>query len=417
MHKLSAALMLAAMLAACAEDAQYATPDNGSETASVEISFDIACRADACTRSVTPQPRQLNTEDNWQATTDVRLYIFRSASPSGPFRYCRADYSYAPSRDYIEVPAFATTKTPGQHYTGGLLETHTYQASVRLEKGYYYQFLAVGRDDIAPADSTHSAFKALNLQVGKTRIDSVEAQMLADQTSCTELFTGTGSVHEINHLKTTIADRIEMRRAVAGILLYIYDIPYKVSDGTLDMTQLAQGVLVANKYVVRRLALVPKRRLCRSVFAVSRTVADQLADETRPYITIDIPANQPYDEATNKYTFTPSASANCPNAIAARGVFVTPQPTELDYTEVEGHTPLQLVYYGDNDKELLRRDVRMKPEPGEPLLNNYPLLANHLYCLGRVATDQPQSVYPREGDDSGLILVWGGWQDNIDIEL
>lgn len=189
-------------------------------------------------------PRELTSWDPAQQVNDMRIYVFRSDSQDGPYTYYRGVNSELP--EYYSVSEFCNT-TP---HTGPF-EEHTYTFKPSLKDGYY-KFLAVGRDDKDATlfeDATNEfswGYKVLEEPDMKGKnFDTSDISVLnismADNQPlwCTEIFSGImlntdGSEKYLCVDNTTkgFSGTIELKRAVAGLMMYVKNIPASVTDNS-----------------------------------------------------------------------------------------------------------------------------------------------------------------------------------------
>lgn len=271
---LSLPFVLAAV--GCSQDELL--PDGGTGTSvpeglhEVEATFNMGTSGGLQTRSTT---RPVISSDDWQRVTNVRIYVFKAENANAS----DDAYYYQPNindgKGYLYVSNFADTKKDwgedevwGDDENEQENEAYTYSAKLQLEPGYY-KFLAVGRDDIDEEGAKQSPAMTVpdwsfadypstiqNL-LGKKAIGisgisdeddsedeskffydfdweietSLEAAtvIVPHKTSvCTELFVGTSDVCPITESTSGFSTRIEMSRAVTGLLMYVKNIPQYV---------------------------------------------------------------------------------------------------------------------------------------------------------------------------------------------
>lgn len=197
--------------------------------------------------------RELNTWDAAQQVNDMRLYLFRC--PQDKVGTAEEAYTYYIPTDlantgkgYYTVEAF-DNQTPyysAQH--NNQPEQHTYQFVPLLESGYAYQILAIGRDDkYADTDRqvlTNATLTAETTTLQDASIALTSAAQAAAQNgntlACTELFAGTlqdATTHTATPILVSDDDKYFIRsivatRNVAGLMLYVQNIPSVVEDNT-----------------------------------------------------------------------------------------------------------------------------------------------------------------------------------------
>lgn len=402
--KLSPVLLFLPLLLACAgnEDGDVTGADLEG-TAPVDIVLTLGCTSVETTRS-TPMPRELISTDNWQHATNVRLYAFRAENPDSTYRYCLCQDKEGRTTPYIYVPEFAAKG----HNTWKNTQDEWYEKVVRtrVEKGYYYKFLAIGRDDISEDDESKSAWE-LNIAPGIS-LDEAQAKLPQGMLTGTELFSGSNEEPFcIDDTVRAIKRRVVMKRAVAGLLMYVENVPFKMRGIQVG------AVGIAKQEYYQDATLLNSRRF-----------GGNLIPTTTPLIKVDMPT-VPLIGNDGEYIQTNPNNASHPNSFL-KGCFLTPQPI-INFTTGIGRTPLVFVYYDLNGNEIERRNIYIKNNEAPdgststPATDNaYPLLANHIYSLGqkRNGKDEPKDLTPDPDEpDGNLILEWGQWQGEVNIDL
>lgn len=195
--------------------------------------------------------RELNTWDAAQQVNDMRIYIFRCAqdkmgTADEAFTYYIPSDLANTDKGYYTVSEFAN-QTPyysAQH--NNQMEQHTYSFIPFLESGYYYQFLAIGRDDKYAETKvlTEPSLTAETTTLEDASIALTSAAQEAAQDgsplTCTEFFSGIlqdeQTKAETPILVTDHTKHFERTltatRNVAGLMLYVQNIPSVVEDNT-----------------------------------------------------------------------------------------------------------------------------------------------------------------------------------------
>lgn len=414
--KLSAVILLPliAALVACGDDA---APVEEPAAAGVSLRLTLAGEA-AATRSAA-NPRQLVSTDNWQHATNVRLYAFRAAVENGYYRYQHVTGNDGVARPYIYIPEFNNKTTIWTDET----RDEQYEAFVQqyLTTGYYYKFLAVGRDDITEDDATGSTIN-LDLTPGVTTLEEATATLAAGRNTSTEIFCGyNADAIPAQEPHLPICRTIELRRAVAGLLLYVENIPYELKPD-------AGG----SKVQIHSVGITPAAGYNNKVSLKSREYAGTATTSAAPFVTVSVPNGWTHDTSKNTWT-NPQGTGYHPNAVSAKGAFITPQPTLPDFTTETGRTPLRLTFYDASGNAVCSRPIKIATDitvnadgthsaPVAASHNNYALLANHIYCLGQRhgGTGTPYDLTP-DSDPSlpgtEYIMVWGMWQAEVNIDI
>ena len=136
-------LLAAGLFLSCSAGDDLSMSRPQGEPHAVEVSMRVGVSAGIASR-------ELNTWDGAQQVNDMRIYLFRC--PQKKYKTEEEMFTYyipqnIKDKGYFEVKDF-DNKTP--YYSSehnGQPEQHAFYFSPFLESGYYYQFLAVGRDD------------------------------------------------------------------------------------------------------------------------------------------------------------------------------------------------------------------------------------------------------------------------------
>ena len=237
---LFALCFLALLFGACSGDDPTAAPDIDEKLYEVNLSFAMTVESNSLSATRASRPLDPDDKDQClQRVTDVRIYVFRSETGAeGSFVYYHpavedgTDGSVT-RQPYFRVDEFRKSdEAPNWGDHNSNQEEHVYTVSPRLGKGYY-RFLAVGRDD-DPASTP----LAINWVAGKTSWEKALMQNTGKTPVVTEIFSGypvKNGGKEVETVELPGEERfvtsITMRRAVAGVLMYITNIPERlISD-------------------------------------------------------------------------------------------------------------------------------------------------------------------------------------------
>ena len=482
-------LPLAWAFAGCSEDG--VVPDVGQGTDvpegmhEVEVTFNMGANAGLQTRA-TAAPRPLESSDNWQRVTNMRIYVFRSETESDD----NSNYTYykptinGQEKDYLYVSDFYKTKLDengdisniwGDEADESENEEHTVTAKLGLEDGFY-KFLAVGRDDILednpdisqirmtdpnlnyPEDYSVQFLNDIEETEGKSTRDfnKKDPQWTEDETtlkkvflrssaySCSELFSGISEakVHITQETKG-FSSSITLNRAVAGILMYVKNVPIKYEamasipeyDDWGDPT--GNGTQQGKEYVVSKIGICPSQ-YSRDALLVNnkdkKSIEDLVWDpkpntDLKSYFVISDIDRKPTEEETQQGYY---------NGTFLAGDFVVPQlePTPSDKVlvgeeEIELTDKLYLVFYANDPQTIGANgdfpiywipikcvtDYTYNPDndnytesehPTESAYN-FSLDANSFYSLGKknyaTEEDEPIDLKPEEGGDYNLVIT------------
>lgn len=459
---LPAIFILSALLGGCsAEQEPDAVVINGEELYKVNISFDLTVSP---ATSNTRASRPLESSDCWQRVTDVKIYVFRSDTGDDGSYYYYYPTVYNSLTDqtsrqpYFSVEEFSHKDDTNwdDHISGN--ETHTYNITPLLGKGYY-RFLAVGRDD-DPASTPLSISWRQNI----TEWSQALMENNAGHPRVTEIFSGypteKGSADVKTFVvteKTNFSDTIILHRAVAGVLLHVKNIPVSLkSDFSWYSIDSPTGIIrqdleKGQEYAVNEVAIV-----CAGYYPTldlvsrrwhepkpfqpdaSRFFATRLASISTKGLTQKI-GNYGYpvyygSKATGNFVF--------PAKLVDRVFYA-------DYYGGEKEDPENLTAF---DRSLylcfytISRTgayypIKMIPikiarsfihDPGahencagddviDPTGTHFNLVANHIYCLGMKNygddTDIPIDLEDQLSHPELEITVVGAWQVDIDIDM
>lgn len=426
----------------------------------VNLTMEFTLSSDIKSRATRP----LTSVDAWQRVTDMRVYVFRSESEDGTFTLYYPEIKNSngqlQKQENIYIPEFDKFEAGEDNGNDGIWkqpedEQHTYTITPMLPDGYY-RFLAVGYDD--PQKSPVK----LNWNEDITTWETALLINNSGTPIASEIFTGyprnaDGEVETI-HVDSESEDiyvDIICRRAVAGVLLYLKNIPARyTAENSWNADEVGTGIIssglnAGTQYDIYEVALVTVgyNPICN---AVTRHWEEEFVYDNRRFkitrlASIALEPGEAQDGYHRK-------------VFPAVGNFVMPSetykvkdaPLYANYEGgIEGESkgfdkslylcfftktgtgqyfplrlwPVKLVrsYTQDEDAEdLCAGDLMLQPD--NPF--NYNLVANHLYCLGMYkddkSIDQPvdlEKEIKEHVDDALTIVVVGSWQYEINIEM
>lgn len=386
-------------------------------------------------------PRTLLSSNNWQQVNDVRIYAFRRNS-AGDFTYYRPVTEDGTERDYLSVRDFSLkfSRSPYVIWWGGaddLNEAHAYVGRMRLETGEY-AFLAVARDDALAADRRLSDPNAADAErqwpawvEGETLLQEAVLYCSGDAvTTATELFSGcTLQPVTVDGTTTHFARTITLDRAVAGILLYVENIPATFMAYDPE-TELPTGIIPSpTEYRVVSLAVAHGVRVSDRVLIAGREALEGRLNVPKynfmfnpptpehVLLKVDIPEHATIRNGT--YENTSPDNVRHPNSLCA-GSFVLPQQANAgNSSDGENYDKsLYLVYLGYDELSgqefaLAWIPIRMAAGSGYDE-HYYPIEANHFYSIGRRCYTGDGGDLPEEDEPVDL---WEGATAEIVIRL
>lgn len=239
MKLIATCLLFLIMVTGCSDELSDKTGagSNGGRYENVEISFNIGTRSGLQTRA---HSRPVESSDNWQRVTNMRIYVFHSETGGGDDTYL-----YQPEinngKGYLYISDFEKTKEnwkPEDVWGDTEKESEQYRwtTTLELKTSGYYKFLALGRDDIDEAVTAKRQKEAMTTGDGSDRFEDIvwdETTTLASASIvtqnqdvvCHELFSGCSSPFQVSSGTQAYSASIELKRAVAGMLLYVENIP------------------------------------------------------------------------------------------------------------------------------------------------------------------------------------------------
>lgn len=371
-------------------------------------------------------PRQVLSSNNWQQVNDVRVYVFKKDAGEN-FVYYKPMDGNGEKKDYLAVNDF-TRKfdlNPYLVWWGGVNdvnESYRYSVLVGLEQGEY-RFLALARDDrevvgecllsdpnVVNPELGWEGWKEGNTTLDEATITCSEGVVMAS----TELFSGcTQDVVSVDESSRKFSCSIELKRAVAGILLYIENIPSSFMAYNPE-EELGTGIIpMPIPFTVVSIAVVHGKILSDQVRVASREAVDgcwEVSEQEsggpfnpptpiRTLLKIAIPESAEIEDGF--FVNTSPDNVSHPNSLLG-GVFVMPQGAN-EKTEGEQYDKsLYLVFYGrtpESKKEfaLAWFPIRLSASGGEDPLY-YAIRANHFYSIGRRNFKDDGSELPPEDD-------------------
>lgn len=411
---------------------------------------------------------KLESSDCGQHVTDMRIYVFRSDTGVGDdsFTYYRPSVGDAGPQDYFKVDDFENIAAP-EHITGDW----TYTINPQLPKGYY-RFLAVGRDKDAREKYGENISIAWD---DKSTTWSNALISASDPQPSEEIFTGypCGADNKplafhVDKVKA-FSVSIDLYRAVAGVLLYVENIPdqlvsdfswnatrtetAKDDDGNPVETEVTYTVVASGEtYSVSEIAVVtpgysasmnlPKRHWTEESFIpeTQEFTSAKLVSFDMAQIRADKQASKDED---GYYTVSQRVGSFVfPAQLKDNSVELSYIPDNEDAAEVTYSFPasMYLAFFtvGADKKSYPVKmlpviDERQTPHlPGGPSFytpaelsvkkSQFNLVCNNIYCLGDYRTENPKIDEPINlkevlNKPELNITVIGNWQADVDINL
>ena len=238
--------------------------------------------------------------------------------------------------------------------------------------GKEYILLGVGKDD--PSNNTY-IYEGQTL--GQTYAKLIEGKTKDDIAAC-EFFTGTVS---FTYQKEVQIDNLLMKRRVAGVMLYVTDIPTTISDQKTARIELCLGENQKSSVLLKR-DLEDKNW--------SEPDGQSELNDSQVLASIDLPEAGGTDEIYQKEDGTPT--------IFEDGLYILPLNRATEGENAE--TPTFLIkIYGEDNTTVLKTFVVLNQSEEEGNRETFDIRSNYLYSIG--TEDKPVSL----GDDVILLEV------------
>lgn len=348
---------------------------------SVKLAIDFTLNAAADSRA----PRPLESADHLQQVNDMRLYIFRSESGTTDDSFTLFPYPTGSATDYISVAAFKNLSP-----NPAIEESHPTVINPSLPDGYY-RFLAVGCDNLdqSPVEialSEATTWTSATAAASAPCVSEIFSGYAADGSGSPLTLHVTGS--------TTLSTTITLRRAVAGVLVNVINIPSEINSEAVDHIELRSA---------------------------GHGMAVDLVNRA--------PVSEPAAGPTTLLSVAPSADADR-RGLAGAFIF----PASLKEHSAGGST-LSLCFLAADGTELLVKPVKIveafSTSPTGPEIDysadgyvsadgmQFDIIANRIYCLGKRydSTDEPLDLSDVTNTSTLKIEVIGAWQADVNIDL
>lgn len=197
---------------------------------------------------VVTDSRELDTWDGAQQVNDMRIYVFRcradkKGTAEEAYTYCAPVETEAAKKGYYTVDVFNNREPYYSAEHQNMPEQHSYTIEPYLQNGYYYQFLAVGRDDkyattkvLTEPKFTEDKTKLEDARIALTEQAKNSAKLGILNT--TELFSGILQDENTQEEAPVLVTEetkyfhrtLTASRNVAGLMIYVENIPAQVES-------------------------------------------------------------------------------------------------------------------------------------------------------------------------------------------
>lgn len=381
-------ILATSLLVSCS--ASNDTPDTLADGShAVKLSMRVGVSAGVVTDS-----RELDTWDGAQQVNDMRIYVFRcpaekKGTSEEAYTYCAPIETEAAKKGYYTVDAFNNSEPYYSAEHQNMPEQHSYTIDPYLQNGYYYQFLAIGRDDkyattkvLTEPKFTENETKLEDARLALTEETKNSAKLGILNT--TELFSGIlqdENTQEEDPVLVTEDTKYFQRtltasRNVAGLMIYVENIPAQVESN-------AAGDVSTVTFTPTSLSVVTTGITTETLIRQKQAPADAESLTYQTLGTIDLTsANGWTVDATEnifKRAEDPQKGWKANSYMMSNFMMPTPEgKMQKSKNSSENETTFYLHY---TDGTHHRYDnIRKSTATGNKF--KFPIEANHLYCLG-----------------------------------
>lgn len=343
---------------------------------------------------VVTDSRELDTWDGAQQVNDMRIYVFRcradkKGTSEEAYTYCTPIETEAAKKGYYTVDAFNNREPYYSAEYQNMPEQHSYTIEPYLQNGYYYQFLAIGRDDkyattkvLTEPKFTENETKLEDARIALTEVAKNSAKLGILNT--TELFSGIlqdENTQEDAPVLVTEDTKYFQRtltasRNVAGLMIYVENIPAQVESN-------AAGDVSTVTFTPTSLSIVATGITTETLIRQKQAPADAESLTYQTLGTIDLTSSNGWtvDATENIFKRAEDSQKGWKANSYMISNFMMPTPEEKmqkSKNSAENETTFYLHY---TDGTHHRYDnIRKSTATGNKF--KFPIEANHLYCLG-----------------------------------
>ena len=376
--------LAASLLGSCS--ASNDVPDTLADGShAVKLNMRVGVSAGVVTGS-----RELDTWDGAQQVNDMRIYVFRcpvekKGTSEEAYTYCIPIETEAAKKGYYSVDAFNNREPYYSAEHQNMPEQHLYTFEPYLQNGYYYQFLAIGRDDkyatkkvLTEPKFTENVTKLKDARIALTEEAKNSAKLGILNT--TELFSGILQDEKTPVLVTEETKyfhrTLTASRNVAGLMIYVENIPAKVESN-------AAGDVSPVPFTPTSLSVVATGISTETLIWQKQAPADAESLTYQTLGTIDLTTSNGWtvDATENIFKRAEDSQKGWKANSYMISNFMMPTPEgkmQKSKNSAENETTFYLHY---TDGTHHRYDnIRKSTTTGDKF--KFPIKANHLYCLG-----------------------------------
>ena len=381
-------ILATSLLVSCS--ASNDTPDaiaDGSHSVKLEMRVGVSA-------GVVTDSRELDTWDGAQQVNDMRIYVFRCpaekrGTSEEAYTYCAPVETEAAKKGYYTVDAFNNREPYYSAEHQNMPEQHSYTIEPYLQNGYYYQFLAVGRDDkyattkvLTEPKFTENETKLEDARIALTEQAKNSAKLGILNT--TELFSGILQDENTQEEAPVLVTEdtkyfhrtLTASRNVAGLMIYVENIPALVESNAAG-----EGSTVT--FTPTSLSIVATGITTETLIRQKQAPADAESLTYQTLGTIDLTSSNGWtiDATENIFKRAEDTQKGWKANSYMMSNFMMPTPEEKmqkSKNSAENETTFYLHY---TDGTHHRYDnIRKSTATGNKF--KFPIEANHLYCMG-----------------------------------
>lgn len=339
--------------------------------------------------------RELNTWEGAQQVNDMRIYVFRcpkdkKGTPEEAYTYYIPNDLKAEGKSYYTVDKFNNREPYYSANHQNIPEQHFYAIEPYLQNDYYYQFLAVGRDDKytdTPKILDETNFLEETTKLEEAKISLTKATINSAQLGIlytTELFTGYLQdektqaeapvlvTEETKYFQRTLT----ASRNVAGLMIYVENIPAQVESNAAG-----EGSTVT--FTPTSLSIVATGITTETLIRQKKAPADAESLTYQTLGTIDLTSANGWtvDATENIFKRAEDTQKGWKANSYMMSNFMMPTPEgkmQKSKNSSENETTFYLHY--TDGKHHRYDNIRKSTATGNKF--KFPIEANHLYCLG-----------------------------------
>ena len=335
--------------------------------------------------------RELDTWDGAQQVNDMRIYVFRcpedkKGTSEEAYTYCTPIETEAAKKGYYSVDAFNNREPYYSAEHQNMPEQHLYTIKPYLQDGYYYQFLAIGRDDkYATKVLTEPKFTENETKLEDARIALTEEEKNSAKLgilNTTELFSGILQDENTKEKAPVLVTEetkyfhrtLTASRNVAGLMIYVENIPAQVESN-------AAGDVSTVTFKPTSLSVVATGISTETLIRQKQAPADADSLTYQTLGTIDLTPSNGWSVDTKENIFKRAEDSQkgwkANSYMISNFMMPTPEEKMQKSKNLAENETTFYLHYTDGTHH--RYDnIRLSAATGD----KFPIEANHLYCLG-----------------------------------